>query len=338
MQCFAIAIAAVPAADARMGCCFAAAPHVQCRFALLPPLSQTACTGVVRYPWKLLRPLVWHTLETRLREFEAAEAVDIGPARPLLPDASSVDELLHRLSALLDGFSAPPWTMQRLCELLLEPRKQYSRLHKLTLALERLLLVTGELPRERAPPPPPLLPLAELLARVNEPPPRPLAEDAASGPAGDGVAVGQKRPRPDEPDTGGLAAAALTITQQVPGQAAAAAAAATATAVAQQDVSMPEPAPDASAAILGCAVDDDGEGGGGASTSTTPAAAAGKSAVPAPQGQQQQQQQADVLLSGGDRQLAGGSAGCPPSAGQGGSSGGVSTALGSAAAVAGSSA
>lgn len=37
---------------------------------------------------------------------------------------------LARFRKILSGFSQAPWTLQRLCELLLEPRKQYQVLRK----------------------------------------------------------------------------------------------------------------------------------------------------------------------------------------------------------------
>ena len=46
-----------------------------------------------------------------------------------------------RLHALLDGFHAAPFTLQRLCEVLLEPRKQYARLDKVVRACCALLLL-----------------------------------------------------------------------------------------------------------------------------------------------------------------------------------------------------
>jgi hypothetical protein len=57
----------------------------------------------------------------------------IGPARPILDSSSdsSVQQLAERFNAMLSGFESHPWTLQRLCELLLEPQKQYKRLHKL---------------------------------------------------------------------------------------------------------------------------------------------------------------------------------------------------------------
>lgn len=55
----------------------------------------------------------------------------MGPARPL-PGGETPAELRKRLKAALQEFdSEAPFTLQRLCELLLEPSKQYTRLDKL---------------------------------------------------------------------------------------------------------------------------------------------------------------------------------------------------------------
>lgn len=67
----------------------------------------------------------------------------VGPARPLQAGESPAafkiraQELLHLYE---DG---PPFTIQRLSELLLEPYKYHSRFDKLALAIEKLLLVTS---------------------------------------------------------------------------------------------------------------------------------------------------------------------------------------------------
>ncbi len=53
-----------------------------------------------------------------------------GPPRPPPAGFESVDALGARLHALLDGHEAAPFTLQRLCEVLLEPRRQYARLDK----------------------------------------------------------------------------------------------------------------------------------------------------------------------------------------------------------------
>lgn len=53
-----------------------------------------------------------------------------GPPRPPPPGFEGSESLAARLHSLLDSFDAAPFTLQRLCEVLLEPRKQYARLDK----------------------------------------------------------------------------------------------------------------------------------------------------------------------------------------------------------------
>ncbi len=48
-----------------------------------------------------------------------------------MPGGVSQESVQGGLHALLDGFAEAPFTLQRLCEVLLEPRKQYKRLDKL---------------------------------------------------------------------------------------------------------------------------------------------------------------------------------------------------------------
>lgn len=64
--------------------------------------------------------------------FLACLHAQIGPARPILGGSDdSVEKLCERFSTLLAAFDGHPWTLQRLCELVLEPQKQYKRLSKL---------------------------------------------------------------------------------------------------------------------------------------------------------------------------------------------------------------
>ncbi len=56
-------------------------------------------------------------------------ALQIGPPLPLAND-NSLQDLQERLHEYLDYFTEAPFTFQRLCELLVEPHKQYTHLHK----------------------------------------------------------------------------------------------------------------------------------------------------------------------------------------------------------------
>lgn len=56
--------------------------------------------------------------------------MQVGPPAPLLYD-ENLPQLLERFKSYLWRFQDAPWTIQRLCELVLEPQKQYTKLHKL---------------------------------------------------------------------------------------------------------------------------------------------------------------------------------------------------------------
>ncbi len=131
-----------------------------------------------------------------LREYEAeAEAEGEGPARPPFP-GEPLPATAERFSRCLSRFSRAPWTLQRLCEVLLAPRNQYRRLHKvrrgscptqidptgnanarlalhpqLALAIEKCLMVTTEV---EVTPDAPECPLLAELRPVNVNPPRVL--------------------------------------------------------------------------------------------------------------------------------------------------------------------
>lgn len=79
---------------------------------------------------KALAPLALHTASVH-----EGLLVQVGPGRSLM-QGEAPDKALARLQAALAAFTGPPFTLQRLAELLLEPRKQYSQMHKLV----RLLL------------------------------------------------------------------------------------------------------------------------------------------------------------------------------------------------------
>lgn len=76
--------------------------------------------------------------------------LQVGPSLPL-PGADSLLSLQERLRGHLDQFTDAPFTLQRLCELLLEPHKQYARLHKLVSHCCADAGFSAAVHRERAP-------------------------------------------------------------------------------------------------------------------------------------------------------------------------------------------
>ena len=109
-------------------------------------LTDTAANGVVRVAW----PLLHRACEERLCRVldlyhaRASSSADLceGPQLPILPEGERFEAMKERLVASLGYFrQAPPFTVQRLCEILLVPTLHYSTLAKLVLALEKCLLV-----------------------------------------------------------------------------------------------------------------------------------------------------------------------------------------------------
>eukprot|EP00887_Chlorella_sp_A99_P006236 scaffold3.g6236.t1 len=172
--------------------------------ALRGVLAETALTACVRYPWRLLRPLLHAVLDALFADYSAETEDDVGPPRPI-PGYGGADALHTRLHALIDSHAAAPFTVQRLCEVLLEPRKQYRRLDKAGLALEKLLNVTSCVAPDPSPPP---LPLLVSLGPVNENPHSPYQDGrppniVQPAPAGAAQGDGEGQP-PGHDGPGGL--------------------------------------------------------------------------------------------------------------------------------------
>eukprot|EP00741_Cyanophora_paradoxa_P005223 tig00000865_g5063.t1 len=134
-------------------------------------LNAAAQTGFTCYDWPPLKKLLAYKLEQVL-----------GECRGRFSDGGLDDrafrEFAERLLVALDGFRGAPFTLQRLCELLLAPDRHYKNIRKLLLAFDKLLSVSTTMPKVDP-------------AKVNLDDPRSVAQAsrAASG-------IG-----PDEPDT-----------------------------------------------------------------------------------------------------------------------------------------
>ncbi|XP_057836823.1 uncharacterized protein LOC131047042 isoform X1 [Cryptomeria japonica] len=115
-------------------------------------------TGKYWHNWTMLKKLlsfrlkqVWwrydYILSYVLTEYhESLMAVDSAACENLIA-GETYPELVSRLEEALDCFvEGPPFTLQRLCEILLKPQSIYPNISKASLALEKILLVTSTLP------------------------------------------------------------------------------------------------------------------------------------------------------------------------------------------------
>jgi len=112
-------------------------------------LQEIARTGMICYPWELIKPIVAHKLEQVVGKYKLKKLYH--PDQPTLkrllkeqPENCLQDQL--EIYDKLLAFENPPWTIQRLCELLLQnPESQYRTRESVLFALQRLINVKSTL-------------------------------------------------------------------------------------------------------------------------------------------------------------------------------------------------
>ncbi|KAJ6794137.1 serine/threonine-protein phosphatase 4 regulatory subunit 2 isoform X1 [Iris pallida] len=105
-----------------------------------------AATGKFWHDWNMLKSLLSIRLKQVLSEYPEAKVTSGDGPQPSSLSGETYPELVRRLDeALLSFIEGPPFTLQRLCEILLTPKSTYRNLSKLALALEKNLLVTSTL-------------------------------------------------------------------------------------------------------------------------------------------------------------------------------------------------
>ncbi|XP_073109834.1 uncharacterized protein [Elaeis guineensis] len=129
-----------------------------------------AATGKFWHDWDMLKSLLSFRLKQVLAEYPEAQMVSGVESQQSSLSGETYPELVKRLDEvkwkrcyyegkkekwskghrwlekpLLSFVEGPPFTLQRLCEILLNPKGTYTNLSKLALALEKNLLVTSTL-------------------------------------------------------------------------------------------------------------------------------------------------------------------------------------------------
>ncbi|XP_074312214.1 uncharacterized protein LOC141647785 isoform X2 [Silene latifolia] len=141
-------------------------------------LQVTASTGNFWLDWEDLKSMLSFQLKQVLSEYPEATMPDDQQKETYL-------RLLKRLEEALFSFiEGPPFTLQRLSEILLDARKIYPKLSKLALALEKNLLVTSTLTKCTDPYPTSIVQLKEQAQDTQpqtqtQPQPQPQSESQA---------------------------------------------------------------------------------------------------------------------------------------------------------------
>lgn len=106
-------------------------------------LEVIASTGKFWHDWDKLKSMISFYLKQVLSEYPEVNMTSEEQNASL---GETYPELVKRLDEALHSFDeGPPFTLQRLCEILLAARSIYPNLSKLALALEKNLLVTSTL-------------------------------------------------------------------------------------------------------------------------------------------------------------------------------------------------
>lgn len=106
-------------------------------------LEHIAKTGRTVFPWHLLKPLISFKLEKVLNDFFESNPI----ANPYLSEPITKMHdfypIVQKLIGNLNCFSGIPFTIQRLCELITQPRKHYRTSDKFLRGVEKNLMVVS---------------------------------------------------------------------------------------------------------------------------------------------------------------------------------------------------
>lgn len=105
-------------------------------------LRYVAKTGNTLFQWTLVKPFIREKILNVIAEFAEQSALPDIPPYPNV-DPFNYEAMKNMLLERFDTFNGPPFTIQRLCELLSCPRKEYNRVDKFMRAVEKNILVVS---------------------------------------------------------------------------------------------------------------------------------------------------------------------------------------------------
>ncbi|KAH9496310.1 hypothetical protein Btru_010572 [Bulinus truncatus] len=113
----------------------------------IPPILEQYLNGVAKngetlFHWPLLKPLIVGKMEQVIAELRKGLSSENIPTRPNVENVQ-FDVMHKRIMESLQKFNGAPFTIQRLCELLIDPKQHYKRSDKFMRGLEKNVLVVS---------------------------------------------------------------------------------------------------------------------------------------------------------------------------------------------------
>jgi len=105
-------------------------------------LIHVAKSGNTVFPWNKIKPLIKSKLEIIIREFNESCPEGHLPKMPNV-DVFKFNEMKERIMEQFESYTGTPFTIQRLCELLVQPKRHYKRTDKFMRGLEKVMLVVS---------------------------------------------------------------------------------------------------------------------------------------------------------------------------------------------------
>ena len=105
-------------------------------------LTYVAKSGNALFSWSKVKPLFKKKLELVIQDFHESCPTEDLPKQPNV-DIFKFDQMKQRIFEQLESYSGIPFTVQRLCELLVQPKRHYKRTDKFMRGLEKIMLVVS---------------------------------------------------------------------------------------------------------------------------------------------------------------------------------------------------
>ncbi|XP_041945714.1 serine/threonine-protein phosphatase 4 regulatory subunit 2-B [Alosa sapidissima] len=111
-----------------------------------PLLEQFLChvakSGETLVPWSQFKSYFIFKLEKVMDDFRDSAPEQRGPPNPNV-ECIPFDEMKARIMKIVDGYTGIPFTIQRLCELLTEPKRNYTGTEKFLRGVEKNVMVVS---------------------------------------------------------------------------------------------------------------------------------------------------------------------------------------------------